>query len=103
MPIGPTMPPWRQVLEQHTTWRDWTATLPVEWLPDGVRVQRVATVPPVPFAVQGQGQLLPPAMRFWRLARYALPRWRVTLVPGLDATAVQLRIQEDSRYGRLHR
>ncbi len=103
MPLGPPVPPWRQVLEAHTTWRDWTATCPVEWLPDGVRVQRVATVPEVPFAVQGQGGLLPPQMRFWRLVRYALPRWRVALVPETDQTSVHLRIEENPRYGCLHR
>ncbi len=102
MPLGPPVPPWRQVLEGHTTWRAWTAALPVEWLPDGVRVQRVASVPDVPFAVQGQGSVLTPQMRFWRLARYALPRWRVALVPDTDQTSVHLRIEENLRYGRIH-
>lgn len=102
MPPGPHQPPWRQVLEAHTTWRDWTAGLSVEWLPDGVCVRQVTAVPDVPFAVQGQGGGLPPQMRFWRLARYALPRWRVALVPNLDATIVQLRIEEDLRYGSVY-
>lgn len=103
MPLGAHIPPWRRVLEQHTTWRLWTAACPVEWLADGVRVQRVAAPPPVPFAVQSQGAPLAPPMRFWRLVRYALPQWRVTLVPSTDATTVQLQIVEDSRYGRIHR
>ena len=91
-------PTWRERLEQHATWQHWTAALDVKWRPDGVQLTGVpaawdATITAPDFAIQG-ATMPPPRIRLWRLVRYALRRYHVTIVPTQDTTVLQLRIKE---------
>lgn len=91
-------PTWRAVLEQHATWQHWTAAIDVQWRPDGVILTGVparwgAETTAPDFAIQG-ATMPPPRIRLWRLVRYALRRYHVTIVPQRDETILHLRIKE---------
>jgi len=98
-PTGPALPPWRRVLEAHTTWQDWTAALAVTWHDHGVILRGVPPrwgrdVTALDFKIQGTGAMPPARRRLWRLVQYALPRYVVRIEADPDPQVVRLWIKE---------